>query len=105
MSVNRSRAASSFGRPPYQLCAVEHLAMQIRGVDAVEVHQADAADACRREVDRGRTAEASGADDENRRGFQLALSVVADLGEDEVPRVAGAFFGCERHGSNRETIS
>ncbi len=71
---------------------VDDLALQVRLVDDVEVHEADGADAGGGEVERERRAEAAGADAEDLRGLELLLALHADLGQDEVAGVAGDLF-------------
>ena len=53
------------------------------------------ADAGRREVERGRRAEAAGAEQQDLGVEQLLLALVADLGKQEVARVALALLGRE----------
>ena len=69
---------------------VEDLALQVRGVDLVHVDDADRADAGRGEVQRGRRAEAAGAEQEHLGVEQLGLALDADLGQQEVALVAVA---------------
>ena len=71
---------------------VDDLALQVAGVDDVEVDQAERADAGGGEVERERRAEAAGADAEDLGGLELLLAFHADLGQDEVARVAGDLF-------------
>ena len=72
---------------------VDDLALEVREVDHVVVDDAERADAGRREVERGRRAEAAGAEQEDLRVEQLLLALDADLGEQEVARVALALLG------------
>ncbi len=65
---------------------------RLRGVDGVEVDQAERADAGGGEIERERRAEAAGADAEDLGGLELLLALVADLGQDEVAGVAGDFL-------------
>jgi hypothetical protein len=74
---------------------VDDLALQIAGVDDVEVDQAESADAGRGEIERQRRAQAAGADAEHARGFEAALALHAHFGQDEVARVAGEVVGGE----------
>ena len=71
---------------------VNDLALQVAGVDDVEVDQADGADAGSGEVERERRAESAGADAEDLRGLQLLLALHAHLGQDQVARVARDLF-------------
>ncbi len=82
-------------RPPDVAGSVEHLPMQVRGIDDVEVDESDPADAGCREVDCGRAAESARADDEHGSVLEAQLPRLADLGKHDVPRVAGAFRGSE----------
>src|SRR3972149_3083333 len=70
------------------LVLVEDLALQVREVDEVEVDDADGADAGEGQVESDGRAEGAGADDEHLRVDDLALTDAADLGHDDVPRVA-----------------
>ena len=65
---------------------------RLRGVDGVEVDEAQGADAGGGEIEGERGAEAAGADAEDLGGFEFLLALVADLGEDEMAGVAGDFF-------------
>ena len=97
------RAADVFG-------GVDDLALQVAGVDDVEVDQAEGADAGRGEVEGERRTEPAGADAEDFGGLELLLALHADFGQDEVARVAGEFvvgelregdgFGGGGHGSS-----
>ena len=77
---------------PTVVLGVDDLALQIRFVDDVEVDEAEGADAGGGEVEGERGAEAAGADAEDPRGLELLLAFHADLGEDQVARVAGDLF-------------
>ncbi len=74
---------------------VDDLALQVAGVDDVEVDQAEGADAGGGEIEGERRAEAAGADAEDARGFELLLALHAHFGQDEVARVAGEVVGGE----------
>src|SRR5215204_5095210 len=74
-------------RPPDVLCAVDDLALEVRGVHHVEVHDAERADAGRRQIHPRRRAQAPRPDHQHARGFELALTLDADLGHDEVTTV------------------
>ena len=67
---------------------MQHLPLEVGEINHIEIDDADCADAREREVKRGRAAEAAGADDEDLRLHQLALTDGADLRHDDVPRVA-----------------
>ena len=68
--------------------AVDDLALQVRLVDRVEVHDAERADAGRGQVEQRRRAEAARAHDEHLRVLQALLPGHADVGDDQVARVA-----------------
>ena len=92
------RHADSFG-------VVDHLALQVGGVDHVVVDKADRADPGGGEVERGRGAEAAGAEQQHLRVQQLQLAVDADLGEQGVARVALALLGGHAGGGDdREAL-
>src|SRR3954447_3892760 len=74
---------------------VDHLARQCRDVDEVVVEDAERADAGGGEVERGRRAEAAGAEQQYLRVEQLLLPLDADLREQKVARVALALLGGE----------
>ena len=82
-----SAAESSFGRPTSAV-RVDDLALQVGEVDDVEVDDAERADTGGGQVQRQRRAEAAGADAQHARGLQLLLALHADLGHDQVARVA-----------------
>ena len=67
---------------------VEDLALEVRRVDDVGVDEAERADAGRREVERRGAAEAARAEQEHLAPEQLRLAGLADLGEEDVTRVA-----------------
>lgn len=72
---------------------MEELALEIVGLDAVEVGDAERADPGGGEVEGGGAAEAAGADDENPGGGEFLLAGDADLTEENVPAVAREFVG------------
>jgi len=71
--------------------AVEWMIWRCRlaGVDGVEVDQAESADAGGGEIEGEGRAEAAGAHAEDLGCLELLLALHADLGQDEVARVAG----------------
>ena len=92
-------------RHPDPFGVVDHLALQVGGVDHVVVDQADRADARGGEVERGRRAEPAGAEQQHLRVQQLDLAVDADLGEQGVARVALALLGGHAGGGDdREAL-
>ena len=60
------------------IAVVDHLTLEIRGVDHVVVDEADGADPGRSEVERSRGAEAPGPDEHHRRIQELCLTRFAD---------------------------
>ena len=82
---------------------VDDLALQVGEIDRVVVDDADAPDARGGEVHQHGRAEPARADHQHARGQQLLLALAAELGQDDVARVArqllvGKF---ERHGRTR----
>ena len=69
---------------------VGDLPLQVRLVDDVGVDDPERADARGGEVERRRRAEAARADQQDARVEQLELALLADLGDQQVARVAGA---------------
>src|SRR2546422_1366632 len=80
---------------PDVLRPIEHLALEIRLVDHVEVDDPEAADAGRAQILRERDPEAPRANDQGGRLFELQLPCHPDLREDQVPRVPLDFRGRE----------
>jgi hypothetical protein len=83
------------------LGAVDHLALEVRQVDHVEVHDPEPADAGRGEVQRQRRAEPAGADQQHRAGEQLLLPRAAELGQAEVAGVTQVVVLGQGHGTSR----
>src|SRR5205823_1525673 len=67
---------------------VNDLALQVRVVHDVEIHDAERADAGCAKIERQRRPEASRADAQHFRSLELELPFHADLGHDQVARVA-----------------
>ena len=80
------------------LGVVDHLALEVRLVDHVVVDDAERPDSGRREVERRRRAEAARADQQHLRVEQLLLALEADLGDQQVARVALLLLGGEDSG-------
>ena len=78
------------------LAGVDHLALEVGQVDLVVVDDPERADAGRGEVQRGRRAEAAGAEQQHLGVEQLLLALGADLGQQQVARVALALLGGQR---------
>ena len=72
---------------------VQDLALQVGLVDDVHVDDADGAHAGGRQVQRGRRAEAAGAEQQHLGVEQLELALLAHLGQQEVALVAVALLG------------
>ncbi len=68
----------------YRGRAVDDLPLQVGRVDHIVVHQADAAHARRRQIERHGRAKSARADDQHRRVLQLPLTLQADLGDEQV---------------------
>src|SRR5205807_10442078 len=66
---------------------VDHLPLQIADVDDVEVDQPDSADPGGGQIEGGGGAEATGADEEHPGVEELALSLLADLGDQQMAAV------------------
>jgi len=71
---------------------VDHLALEVGEVDDVVVDDPERAHAGRREVQRRRRAEAARAEQQHARVEQLLLALGADLGDQQVARVALALL-------------
>ena len=84
---------------------MDHLPLQVREIHDVEIHQADAADAGRGEVQAQRRAQPARADQQHLRALQLELPFHADFRHDQVAAVAqdlvlrkrGLLVGQRRH--------
>ncbi len=89
-SLRRSRLgdADSVGR-------VDHLALEVGGVDHVVVDDPDRADPGRGEIESGRRAEPTGAEQKDLGVQEGDLALDADLGQERVARVAVALLGRE----------
>ncbi len=75
---------------------MDHLALQVRGVDDVVVDEPDLADPGGRQVQPGRRPEAARAEQEHLRVEHLHLPLEADLGNEDVARVALLLLRGER---------
>jgi hypothetical protein len=80
------------------LRGVDHLALEVGEIDDVVVDDPERADAGRRQVERGRRAEPARAEQQHLRLEQLLLPALADLGDEQVARVALALLRAERLG-------
>ena len=87
MAAMVSAAESSFLRPTSAV-RVKDLALQIGKINNIEIDNAERADAGGGQVQRQRRAQPAGADAQHSRLLQLELPLHADLGHDEVARVA-----------------
>ena len=70
---------------------MNNLALQVGVVHDIEIDETESAYAGGGEIERHRRAQASGADAEHARGFQLLLTLHAHLGHDEMAGVAQDF--------------
>ena len=92
-------------RHPDPFGVVDHLALQVGGVDDVVVDEADGPDPGRGQVERGRRAEPAGAEQQDLRVQQLELAVDPDLGQQGVARVAVALLrGHPGGGDDRQPL-
>src|SRR5215831_1402624 len=91
--------------PAHARRGVKDLALEIRYVQHVSVHEADGAHACRRQVERGRRSEAARSDEEHLGAEELALPLLAHLCEEEMAAVPLDLVARERrvlhHGQAR----
>ena len=74
---------------------VQDLALEVRGVHHVHVHDADRAHPGRRQVQRGGRTQAARTEEQHLRVEQLELALLADLGHEEVALVSVALVGRE----------
>src|SRR5205814_10384599 len=97
VGVERLERALGRVRLPFaeRLGGMRDLALEVRGVDAVVVDDAEPADPCRGEIERGGRAETAGADQEDARLEQLQLSFFPDLGNQQMAAVARALLRVE----------
>src|SRR5208337_5481530 len=70
---------------------VNDLALQVGVVHDVEIHNAQRANACGRQIERERRAESACSNAQDFRGLQLLLALHAHLGHDQMARVAQDF--------------
>ena len=89
---------SRFGLGPADVPgAMNDLALQVREVHHIEIHQAEFADARRRQVEGNWRAEAAGPDAEHAGRANFLLALEADLGQNEVARITAEFVFVEFH--------
>src|SRR5690348_329615 len=60
---------------------VQHLPLEIRDIDDIEVHETERANARCREIQRERRAKAAGTDEQNAAGLELSLTIDPDIGK------------------------
>ena len=80
---------------------MDNLALEIRGIDVVEVHQPEMADPGRREIEGHRRAQPAAAHDQHPGLLQSLLAGEPNFGKDDVPAVPNQFGlrqGCGGHG-------
>ena len=87
-------------RHPDPLGVVDHLALEVGLVDHVVVDDPQGPNSGRREIEGGRRAQPSGADQEHLRVQQLELALDPDLGQHGVSRVAHPLLGLEALGGD-----
>ncbi len=78
---------------------VNDLPLQVGVVHHIEVDQAQRAHARGRQIQRQRRPQSARADAQHARGFQLLLPLHADLGHDQMARVAQDFVFVESYGN------
>src|SRR3972149_10615416 len=74
---------------PYIVVLMQHLPLEVREIDDIEVDDADRPYSGEGQVERRRAAKAAGADDQDLPLHQFPLTRGPDLGHDDVARVAG----------------
>ena len=72
---------------PHVVVKVQYLPLEVGKVDGVEVDDPDGADARKRQVDRYRRPQSTGADNQHLRVQELALSSAAHLGHDDMTAI------------------
>ena len=83
------------------LGAVNHLPLQVGEIHHVEIHQADAADARRRQIQPERRAQAARADQQHLGLLQLQLAFHADFRHDQMAAVAQNLVFGQRYPGRR----
>jgi hypothetical protein len=76
---------------------VKNLALKIRKIDIVKIHNTDRPNAGGCQIKGGWRSESSGADAQDARSFKSTLPVGCNLGHDEVTRIALQFFDVQVH--------
>ena len=71
---------------------MDHLALQVRQIDAIAVADGDAAHAARREIEECRRAEAARADDERVGGEEALLRLLAEFVQQQVAAIPEALL-------------
>jgi hypothetical protein len=84
--------------------AVQNLALQIGKIDVVVINQSDGANSGRREVQRDRRTQSTGAYQQHPRPFQTALSILADLREQDVSAVPHPLVAAKLVGINAVVV-
>src|SRR5262245_8431673 len=72
---------------------MDNLALQITGVDDIEIHKAEGSNSRGCEVKRHRRPQSPGSDTEDARSFELLLTFHAHFGHDDVTIVTSEFIG------------
>ena len=76
---------------------MDDLPLQVRVIDDVEVDHAKRAHASRRQIERQRRTQPTGADAQHLRGLDLLLPLHAHFGHDQMSRVAQDLIFVQRH--------
>ena len=82
-------------RAPYVLGAMKDLPLKVRGIDLVEVDEAQRANPSRGEIEREGRAEPSRTHHEHPRVLEAQLPLFADLGQGQMPCVPTEFGGIQ----------
>ena len=72
---------------------VQHLPLQVRLIDPIEVEHSETADAAGGQIQRCRRAQSAGADHQHSRRLQFFLTGHADFGQRQMPAVAPELSG------------
>src|SRR3954466_2989835 len=75
--------------------AVEDLTLQVRKIDAVEIHQPDVADAGGCEIQRDGRAESARTDEQHSGLLERALAAFPDSGQEDVTTISDKLFASQ----------
>ena len=104
MAFSESSAESSFGRANV-VGPVNHLALQIAGLDHIKVHDPQRPHARRRKVHSQRRAQSSRTDTQHTRGLQFQLALFAHLRQNQVSRISRHLFRSQRTAAELEVAA